>query len=58
MKRFAILFISVAVALLSSCALFIVNDEDHPRKDGGDTISITITHGIENDGNIIQDAGK
>jgi len=50
MKRLALVSLGIAAALLSSCAIFVVND-DPPRKDGdGDTVSITIIHGAESGG--------
>jgi hypothetical protein len=42
MKRIAIVSLSVAV-LLSSCAMFIVNDEPDKKK-SEESVSITITH--------------
>jgi hypothetical protein len=55
MKGFAIIFISVAMSLFSSCALYIVGDDDHPRRDDRDTLSITITHGIGDNGKTMND---
>jgi hypothetical protein len=45
MKRFAIIGVSIALSMLSSCALFIVSEDNPPRNGGDDdSISITITH--------------
>jgi hypothetical protein len=47
MKQLAILWLSLTAAFLSSCTVFIFNEEEHARKDTGDTISIIIAHDIE-----------
>ena len=47
MKKFTIVCVCIAAVFLSSCTVFVLNEEEHAKKDHGDTISITITHNIE-----------
>ncbi len=47
MKRFIVAWISIVAPVLSSCTVFILNDDEQTRKDPKDTVSITIIHDWE-----------
>jgi hypothetical protein len=49
MKRFIKVSMSLMVILMSSCTVFVLNEEEHSKKDSRDSISIVITHSAEYD---------
>ncbi len=47
MKRLTFISSGLIVVLVSSCTVFVFNEDEHAKKNSGDSISIVITHGIE-----------